>query len=150
MATIKSAVGNPQPSFAPGPMNNSNTTKSSITSDQSSPRSESRHNHSPGEGSITPAASGDVCDEGKDLPHGPPTIPGLNPASIPPHLASAFLAATSSMQGLPFPFGMFPQPPAPHPPLQEERSRLPFGNSHQLANPMHLFAPPTSGPEKPL
>ncbi|KAL5112457.1 Homeobox protein [Taenia crassiceps] len=158
MASVRSTTGNQAPTFASG-----TSTKLSINSEHSSPRSESHHNHSPSED--VSRASGDAFEEGKEsvqqappLPQStlpppqppPPTAP--LPTTIPPHLASAFLAATSSLQNLPFPFGMLA--PSIGVPLREEpedvlRSRIceRASTTERLLNPL-LFQT-FRGTEKP-
>ncbi|VDK36834.1 unnamed protein product [Taenia asiatica] len=158
MASVRSTTANQAPTFASGA-----NTKLSITSEHSSPRSESHRNHSPSED--VSRASGDVLEEGKDSvqqapPLPPSTLPPPQlspptaslPTTIPPHLASAFLAATSSLQNLPFPFGML-APSIGVPPREEPedvlRSRIcgSASTAERLLNPL-LFQP-SGGTEKP-
>lgn len=112
----------PTSGFIPG--SSSIPTKSSIASGQSSPRPESHAN------TASPGTIEGFDDLQQTSQNQHPTVTSAHhpPPSIPPHFASAFLAAaaSNSMHGLPFPFGMFPMPPRPGD--QEERLRL-FGSS---------------------
>ncbi|VDD79514.1 unnamed protein product [Mesocestoides corti] len=138
MASIKSGATNQPLTFVGG-----SNTKLPVTNEHTSPRSESRNIHSPTEDA--PNGPVESCEETKDVPTPLPT-------AIPPHLASAFLAATSSIQSLPFPFAMMPPTVGPPPrgdlddPL---RSRICGSSSaaDKLLNPL-LFQPPTRT-EKP-
>nr|CDS28276.1 Nk6 [Hymenolepis microstoma] len=156
MTTIKSGSSNPHPNF----VTTTNNMKASVTSGHSSPRSESRHNRSPSED--TSGNSVEAFDENKDLiksvppshlllPPPPPPPPsnigagGQIPPVIPPHLASAFLAATSSLQGLPFPFGMLGIPPRED--IEEALRSRHFEESSSTAdqplNPLFSHIPPS-------
>ncbi|KAM7540171.1 hypothetical protein Aperf_G00000042154 [Anoplocephala perfoliata] len=164
MATMKSSCGNPPPSFVSSPSG----MKVSITNEHSSPRSESRPNHSPNED--TSRASAEAFDEAKDLTKPippsqfllppPPPLPApavgasaQNPSVIPPQLASAFFAARSSLQGLPFFFGMLASSVGIPPREEAEealRSRHLEGfpsTNEQFVNPLFSQLPPRPLPQ---
>ncbi|CDS38306.1 nk 6 homeobox protein [Echinococcus multilocularis] len=160
MASVKSTTGNQAPTFA-----SSNSIKLSITSEHSSPLSDSRQNRSPEEDAHR--VSGDAFEEGKNslqqaLPPPPPSLPpppppplpptASLPTAIPPHLFSAFLAATTSLQTLPFPFGML-APSTGVPPREEPedvlRSRICKGASTAERPLIPLLFQPSGGTEKP-
>ncbi|VDL16278.1 unnamed protein product [Hymenolepis diminuta] len=167
MTAIKSNCSIPHPTFVPP----SNNLKVSVTSEHSSPRSESRHNPSPSED--TSGTSVEAFDENKDLTKSippshlllppPPPLPPSNigtgsqiPPVIPSQWASAFLAATSSLQGLPFPFGMLGIPPREdiEEALRSRHFEGPSSTADQLLNPLFTQLPPShplpqNGTEKP-